>query len=35
VRIAVIADTGHFPQIDASAQTNTLLDSFLAALPAR
>lgn len=35
VRIAVIADTGHFPQIDASAQTNTLFDSFLAALPAR
>jgi pimeloyl-ACP methyl ester carboxylesterase len=35
VRIEVIADTGHFPQIDESAQTNALLDSFLATLPAR
>ena len=34
VRIAIIADTGHFPQIDESAQTNSLLDSFLATLPA-
>ena len=31
-RIEVIADTGHFPQIDEAAQTNALLDSFLAAL---
>jgi pimeloyl-ACP methyl ester carboxylesterase len=35
VRIEIIAETGHFPQIDESAQTNALLDSFLAALPAR
>jgi len=33
-RIEIIADTGHFPQLDASAQTNALIDSFLAALPA-
>ena len=31
-RIEVIPDTGHFPQIDEAAQTNALLDSFLAAL---
>ena len=30
-RIEVIPDTGHFPQIDEAAQTNALLDSFLAA----
>jgi pimeloyl-ACP methyl ester carboxylesterase len=30
-RIEVIPDTGHFPQLDASAETNALLDSFLAA----
>jgi pimeloyl-ACP methyl ester carboxylesterase len=30
VRVEIIADTGHFPQFDASAQTNALLDSFLA-----
>jgi pimeloyl-ACP methyl ester carboxylesterase len=34
VRIEIIVDTGHFPQIDESAQTNALLDSFLTALPA-
>jgi len=35
VRIEIIADTGHFPQLDESARTNTLIDSFVAALPAR
>jgi pimeloyl-ACP methyl ester carboxylesterase len=30
VRIEFIEDTGHFPQIDESGQTNALLDSFLA-----
>jgi pimeloyl-ACP methyl ester carboxylesterase len=34
VRVEVIADTGHFPQIDESVQTNAVLDSFLATLPA-
>jgi len=34
VRIEIITDTGHFPQLDASARTNALIDSFLAALPA-
>jgi pimeloyl-ACP methyl ester carboxylesterase len=34
VHIEIVADTGHFPQIDESAQTNALLDSFLATLPA-
>lgn len=34
VRIEIIADTGHFPQIDESAQTNALFDSFLATLRA-
>jgi pimeloyl-ACP methyl ester carboxylesterase len=33
VRTEIIADTGHFPQLDESAQTNALIDSFLAALP--
>jgi pimeloyl-ACP methyl ester carboxylesterase len=28
-RIEVIADTGHFPQLDASAEMNALIDSFL------
>ena len=32
-RIEIVADTGHFPQLDASAQTNALIDGFLAALP--
>jgi pimeloyl-ACP methyl ester carboxylesterase len=33
VRIEIIVDTGHFPQIDESARTNALLDSFIATLP--
>jgi pimeloyl-ACP methyl ester carboxylesterase len=33
VRIEIIEDTGHFPQIDESARTNALLDSFIATLP--
>ncbi len=32
VRIEIIEDTGHFPQLDEIAQTNALLDSFLATL---
>jgi pimeloyl-ACP methyl ester carboxylesterase len=35
VRIEVIEKTGHFPQIDEPAQTNALIDSFCARLPAR
>jgi len=35
VRVEIIADTGHFPQLDESARTNELIDSFLATLPAR
>lgn len=35
VRIEIIPNTGHFPQIDESAETNALLDDFLAMLPAR
>jgi pimeloyl-ACP methyl ester carboxylesterase len=34
VRTEIIADTGHFPQIDEPAQVNALLDSFVAALRA-
>jgi pimeloyl-ACP methyl ester carboxylesterase len=34
-RIEIIADTGHFPQLDASERTNALIDRFLAELPAR
>lgn len=34
VRTEIIADTGHFPQLDESAQTNALIDSFLATLHA-
>jgi pimeloyl-ACP methyl ester carboxylesterase len=34
VRVEIIEDTGHFPQLDESAQTNTLIDNFLATLPA-
>jgi pimeloyl-ACP methyl ester carboxylesterase len=34
IRIEIVADTGHFPQIDEPAQTNMLLDSFIATLPA-
>ena len=35
VRIEIIKDTGHFPQLDEIAQTNALLDSFRASGPAR
>ena len=34
VRVEIIAETGHFPQLDDSARTNALIDSFLAGLPA-
>jgi pimeloyl-ACP methyl ester carboxylesterase len=34
VRIEIIEDTGHFPQIDESGQTNALLDNFLVSLHA-
>jgi pimeloyl-ACP methyl ester carboxylesterase len=33
--VEIIADTGHFPQLDASAQTNALIERFLAELAAR
>ncbi len=29
IRIEIIADTGHFPQLDESMQTNALIDDFL------
>ena len=32
-RIEVIAETGHFPQLDAIADTNALIESFIASLP--
>jgi pimeloyl-ACP methyl ester carboxylesterase len=32
VRIDVIEDTGHFPQIEESARTNALIESFVASL---
>ena len=35
VRIEIIADTGHFPQIDEPDRTNALIDSFIATLPTR
>jgi len=35
VRVEIIPDTGHFPQIDEPDRTNALLDSFVASLPAR
>ena len=35
IRIEVIEDGGHFPQIDESAQTNALLDRFIATLRVR
>ena len=35
IRIEIIPGTGHFPQIDEPAQTNALIDSFIAALPTR
>jgi len=31
-RVEVIADTGHFPQIDDATQVNELLDKFLGSL---
>ncbi len=31
-RIEVLADVGHFPQLDAPAETNKVLGSFLATL---
>jgi len=34
VRTEIIADTGHFPQLDESAQTNAMIDSFAMGLPA-
>jgi pimeloyl-ACP methyl ester carboxylesterase len=34
VRIEIISDTGHFPQIDEPTQTNMLLDHFISTLPA-
>ncbi|MDR3532161.1 MAG: alpha/beta hydrolase [Rhodopila sp.] len=34
-RIEIIADTGHFPQIDESARTNALIERFGAGLPVR
>jgi pimeloyl-ACP methyl ester carboxylesterase len=33
VRIEIIQDTGHFPQIDEPERTNALIDSFIATLP--
>ena len=33
-RVEIIADTGHFPQIDDATQVNELLDKFLASLGA-
>jgi len=32
-RIEVISNTGHFPQLDESAQTNALIDDFIRTLP--
>ena len=32
VRVEIIEDTGHFPQLDESARTNAAIDSFLAML---
>ena len=34
VRVEIIPDTGHFPQLDESARTNGSIDGFLASLPA-
>lgn len=34
VRVEIIEDTGHFPQIDEPGQTNALLDDFITALSA-
>jgi pimeloyl-ACP methyl ester carboxylesterase len=35
VRVEIIPDTGHFPQLDEPARTNALIDSFVATLAAR
>ena len=35
IRTEIIEDTGHFPQLDESARTNALIDSFVASLAAR
>jgi pimeloyl-ACP methyl ester carboxylesterase len=35
IRIEIIPDTGHFPQLDEPTRTNALLDSFINALPMR
>jgi pimeloyl-ACP methyl ester carboxylesterase len=35
LRVDVIEDIGHFPQLDEPAQTNALIDSFLTSLPDR
>jgi pimeloyl-ACP methyl ester carboxylesterase len=35
LRTEIIADSGHFPQIDEPAQVNALLEGFIASLPAR
>ncbi len=35
VRVEIIADTGHFPQLDESARTNALIDSFMDDLAGR
>ena len=32
VRVEIIEDTGHFPQLDESARTNALIDGFIAAV---
>ena len=32
VRVEIVEDTGHFPQLDKPAETNALLDRFLASL---
>jgi len=32
VRVEIITDTGHFPQLDESARTNMLIDTFLASV---
>jgi len=35
VRVEIIEDTGHFPQLDESARTNAMIDAFISALAAR
>jgi pimeloyl-ACP methyl ester carboxylesterase len=34
VRVEVIADTGHFPQLDESTRVNALIGDFVAGLAA-